>query len=576
MKNKIYFFFVAFFLIISATAFPQSKAELIDMLISKYSEYGYFNGSALVADNFSVVFEKGYGFANMEWGIPNKPDTKHRLGSVTKQFTSMLIMQLVEKGKIKLDGKISDYLSYYRKDTGGKVTIEMLLTHTSGVPSYTNREDFAGNIERKYFTPDDFVKEYCSGDLEFEPGSQFAYDNSGYFILGAIIEKVTNKKYADVLKQNIFDPLGMNNTGYDYSETILTKRAAGYEKEFLGYKNAAMLDMSLPYAAGSLYSTVEDLLLWDKALQTEKLLSKKNLDEIFKGRQDAYGSKYGFGWTIAKKKINDVEYNVIAHGGGINGFNTINYMIPEKGEVVILLSNAGGAPLNEITVKIIDILNGKEIVMPKQSLARRLYSIIQSDGIDKALSQFKSLKSEREAFDLKENEINDLGYELIRGNKIKEAVAILKLNTLEFPKSFNVYDSYAEVLLLDGNQDEAITNYKKSIELNPNNTSGIKALKNLGVTIEKKKAVEFSAEVLNQYAGKYQLAPNFIIAVTVNGKQIFVQATGQPKFEVFAESETKFFLKAVEAKVEFIKTNGKVTGLNLMQNGGVMPAKKID
>jgi CubicO group peptidase (beta-lactamase class C family) len=206
----------------------QSKSEKIDQLISKYNEYRYFNGSALVADNFDVVLKKGYGLANMEWNIPNAADTKHRLGSVTKQFTSMLIMQFVEKGKIKLDGKLTDYLPYYRKDTGDKITIEMLLTHTSGIPSYTDKEGFFQKESRKFYKPDDFVKEYCSDDLVFEPGKSVAYNNSAYFILGAIIEKVTGTTYEENLKENIFGPLGMKNSGYDLAEPILLKRAAGY------------------------------------------------------------------------------------------------------------------------------------------------------------------------------------------------------------------------------------------------------------------------------------------------------------------------------------------------------------
>ena len=554
----------------------QSKAEKIDQLISKYNEYRYFNGSALVADNFDVVLKKGYGFANMEWNIQNAADTKHRLGSITKQFTSMLIMQLAEKGKIKLDGKLTEYLPYYRKDTGDNITIEMLLTHTSGIPSYTSEADFIKNVSRKFYKPDDFVKEHCSGDLEFEPGKQYAYNNSGYFILGAIIEKITGKTYEAFLKENIFDPLEMKNSGYDLAESILLKRASGYEKSLEGYRNAPFLDMSLPYAAGSLYSTVEDLLVWDKALQTEKLLPKKFMDEIFKPRVDAFGAKYGFGWRIAKTKINDVEFDVITHGGGINGFNTINYFIPKKGQVVILFSNAGGAPLNEITEKIIDILNGKEAKMPAQSLTEHLADVIKEEGIKTAVDQFKQMKEEKDAFILRENEMNQLGYSLMSENKLDEAIAVFKLNVEEFPKSANVYDSYGEALLKKGNKEEAIVNYKKSLELNPRNTGAVKVLKENGVAVDEPKEIKLSAEILKQYIGKYQFAPNFIMTVTVNGERIFVQATGQPQAEIFPLAEDKFYPKVVEAQIRFIKENRVVNQLILLQNGREMPAKKIE
>ena len=298
-KNAIAFLcFVLIPFFVNAQTVPQK----IDELISKYSQLRLFNGSALVADNGKVIFEKGYGYADMEWDIPNDPQTKFRLGSITKQFTSMLIMQQVEKGNIKLDGKITDYLPYYRKDTGDKVTIHQLLTHTSGIPSYTNDPKFFSEVSRTYYKPDDFIKKYCSGDFEFEPGSQFSYDNSGYFILGAILEHVTGIPYDKLLQKNIFEPLGMKNSGYDWTEKIIPHRASGYEKNFGGYRNTDFIDMSLPYAAGSLYSTVEDLFIWDKAKFSPKLLQKKYWDMIFTKYIKAIGnSYYGYGYYYSYK-----------------------------------------------------------------------------------------------------------------------------------------------------------------------------------------------------------------------------------------------------------------------------------
>jgi CubicO group peptidase (beta-lactamase class C family) len=259
----------------------QNNTQKIEALMKSYNDYGQFNGAVMVAEKGRIVYEKGFGMANMEWAIPNQVNTKFRIGSVTKQFTAAIILQLVAEGKIKLDGKITDYLPDYRQDTGERVTIHQLLNHTSGIPSYTSRPEFFPEVSRNPYTPTDFVKKYTSGDLEFEPGTTFKYNNSGYFLLGAIIEKITGKPYAEVLKERIFTPLGMTDSGYDVYATLIPKRAQGYEKTADGYINAAYLDMSLPYAAGSIYSTVEDLYKWDQALYGEKILSAESKNLMF-------------------------------------------------------------------------------------------------------------------------------------------------------------------------------------------------------------------------------------------------------------------------------------------------------
>ena len=181
----------------------KTKAAQIDEVMTLANKYRLFNGSVLVAEDGKVIYKKGLGLANMEWNIPNTPETKFRLGSITKQFTATLIMQLVEQGKVKLDGKISDYLPDYRKDVGDKVTVHQLLNHTSGIPSYTGLPGFFQDVSRNPYTVGAFVKKYASNDLEFEPGSKFSYNNSGYYLHGAIVEKVTGKSYEQVLKEKI-------------------------------------------------------------------------------------------------------------------------------------------------------------------------------------------------------------------------------------------------------------------------------------------------------------------------------------------------------------------------------------
>src|ERR1044072_802000 len=232
---RLLFFAPALLLLCQHTLLAQDKSAKIQEVLALGHKYRQFNGIALVAENGKVIYKGAFGMANMEWEIPNTPDTKFRLGSITKQFTATLIMQLVEQGKIKLDGKLSDYLPDYRKDVGEKVTIHHLLTHTSGIPSYTGLPKFFEDVSRNPYKVDEFVKKYASGDLQFEPGSKFSYNNSGYFLLGAIIEKVTGKPYDEVLKEIFFDPFGMKNPAYAHYDTTLQNRAAGYSKTPDGY-----------------------------------------------------------------------------------------------------------------------------------------------------------------------------------------------------------------------------------------------------------------------------------------------------------------------------------------------------
>ncbi|MGE5437212.1 MAG: serine hydrolase [Syntrophothermus sp.] len=566
--------------LLSISSFAQSLEVKIDNLVKKYSDNRLFNGTVLVADESGVVFKKGYGLANMEWNIANQPDVKFRLGSLTKQFTAMVIMQLVQEGKIQLDKKITDYLDYYRKDVGDKVTIHHLLTHTSGIPSYTGRPNFMQVEARKFYTTENIVKELCSDDFEFQPGTQFAYNNSGYVILGAIIEKVTGKPYAEVLQERIFTPLDMKSTGYDLSETVLSKRAAGYEKVFSEYKNSSFLDMSVPFSAGSLYSTVEDLYKWDRALYSNKLLKKEFKDEYFKPRVEAMGGHYAYGWAIYKNKtfVDGKELTLTVHGGGINGFNTLLTRVVDDKKLVVLLNNTGTTVLNAISNSILNILYNKEPGIFKAPVSIHIGDVINEKGIDEGIKEYKRIQAEEpDKYIIRETELNELGYYYLTNKKFDEAIAVFKLNSETFPQSFNVYDSMGEALMKKGNKDEAIRNYKKSLELNPRNTNAVDMLKKLGVEAEVSKDAVVSPTILKTYVGKYELDKNFIFTITEENGKLYVQATGQPRTEIFPESETKFYAKVVNAQFVFQKDDkGNVTGLTLFQNGQELFSKKLN
>jgi len=472
---------VASFVILAlsaAAAAAVDKAAAIESLLKRHHDLGAFNGAALVAENGKVIFKKGYGLADFEWRIPNTPDTRFRLGSITKQFTATLILQLVEEGKLSLDTALAKALPYYRQDTGARVTIHNLLSHTSGIPSYTSQPNFFKDVSRDPYEVKDFVLKFCSGELEFEPGTTFRYDNSGYFLLGAIVEQLTGKTYAEVLKERILDPVGMHATGYDLATPLIEKRARAYERSLLGVHNAPYLDMSLPYAAGALYSTVEDLYLWDQALYTDKVLPKDAKERMWKPNLE----KYAYGWGIDTRPIGPgkAERQTIGHGGGINGFNTLITRVPEDHQLVVLLNNTGGTNLGAIFDGIADVLYGRSPAPVKEPVAKALYETIEKSGVAAAATRYRELKASRSAeFDLTEGQLNTLGYELLQQKKTADAIEVFKLNVEAFPESGNSYDSLAEAYMKAGQKELAIKNYARSLELNPNNRNAVDQLATL-------------------------------------------------------------------------------------------------
>lgn len=566
-----------FLLILATPILAQDKAAKIDQLISTYHDYGQFNGAVLVAQNGEILFKKGYGLAHMEWDIPNEADTKFRLGSITKQFTATLIMQLEENGKLSTDDVITDHLTEYPDEVGGKVTIHHLLTHTSGIPSYTGLPDFFADKSRDPYSVEEFIEVFSDLPLEFEPGSEYRYNNSGYFLLGAIIEEATGMTYEEALAQYIFEPLGMEDSGYDHHGTILKKRAAGYERAGIHYRTAPYLDMSLPYAAGSLYSTVEDLFIWDRALAGDKVLSAGQKEKMLTD----YINGYGYGWGVNEgRTFGDKDVTVVGHGGGINGFNTLIQRIPEDGHMVVLLNNTGGTNLGGMSAGVFEILYGGEADQPVKPISTEMAVAIEKKGVEKAVVHYKKLREENaDAYDFREEELNRLGYYYLEEGEMETAIAVFKLNTEAYPEAFNTYDSLGEAYMKAGDTDLAVANYQKSLEFNPRNENAKEMLAEMGVQVDEALGAEITvdAEILKGYVGKFQLQPGFVITVTQDDTQLFAQATGQPQFEIFAESETKFFLKVVDAQITFqVGDDGVAESITLHQGGRNMPAKRIE
>jgi len=331
----------------------------IDQLVTSYVSNGRFMGSVLVARNDALVFSRGYGSANLEWNIPNSPSTKFRIGSLTKQFTAASVLLLEERGQIRIEDPVRVYLPD-APAAWDNVTVFSLLTHTSGITEFTRLPSYR-SLKTLPATPEAIVAWFRDEPLDFPTGEQFRYSNSGYVLLGYLIERISGRSYKQFVEENIFMPLGMKDSGYD-SNTIMTNRAAGYTPGVCtssrtppcpGPVNAALIDMSVPYAAGGLYSTTLDLWRWERALFGGKLLSSRSVLKM----TTPHMSNYGFGLVVAGTGAQQV----IWHNGGIEGFHTFLAYYPDDNVTIVVQGNLNGPAPDEIGPLLGKLAHGEDV-----------------------------------------------------------------------------------------------------------------------------------------------------------------------------------------------------------------------
>jgi CubicO group peptidase (beta-lactamase class C family) len=307
--------------------------SLLEQYMQAQASVKGFSGPVLVMKNNKALLEKGYGMADLEWNIPVTPQTKFRIGSVTKQFTAACILQLVEQGKLSLDDKLSKFIPDFPK--GDSVTIHMLLNHTSGIASYTDLSEFR-NVESLSLTKDSIISFFKNKPYNFSPGTGWAYNNSGYFLLGYILEKISGQSYNDYLRQHILDELGMINSGVDKLDSVLPMRARGYQRANKKTVNADFISMEWPFSAGVLYSTVNDLYKWDRALYSTTILTESSKQKMFTPGMRSYG--YGI-------LIDSFENHLrIWHNGGIPGFlSNLSRFVNDDVCIIVLSNNESSA-----------------------------------------------------------------------------------------------------------------------------------------------------------------------------------------------------------------------------------------
>jgi CubicO group peptidase (beta-lactamase class C family) len=440
------FFFVAW----SASAQAGKVDEYVQAEMQKRNIPGL---SLAVVRNGEVVQAKGYGLANVELNVAATPETIYQSGSVGKQFTATLVMMLVEEGKLSLDDPIGKHIAG-APAIWQDITVRHLLTHTSGISNSLYQKI---NMRQDY-TEDELVQEIAALPLDFQPGEKWNYSNPGYVMLGILIHKVAGKFYGDLLREKVFEPLGMTSARIIDEADIIPHRADGYRLVDGALKNQEWVAPKLNTTAdGALYLTVLDMAKWDAALYSEKLLKRASLDlmwtpaKLKEGKAVPMG--YGFGWVTGEVR----GHRFVRHGGGWQGFSTNIVRYVDKKLTVIVLTNLAGVDAGVI-----------------------------ADGIA------------------------------------------------------GLYEP----------------------ELTPE--------------VIERKEVRIDPAVFDAYIGEYELAPGFVITISREEDRFWLQATGQQRAELFAESETAFFTKVADIVLTFVKDgNGAVTHLILRQSGGELEAKKI-
>ena len=526
-------------------------SRALDTLIEQQYPSDEPGGVALVAKGDEVLYEKAFGMANLELEVPMQTNMVFRIGSVTKQFTAVAILQLMEEGKLSLQDDITKFIPNYPTH-GHTITVHQLLNHTSGIMSYTdNPEIFNLEAMRKPLDPEELLELFKYQPMNFAPGERFLYNNSGYILLGYIIEKVSGESYAEYVRTHLFEPAGMEHSLYGDDKKVLKNRAYGYQPYEDGFVNADFLDMSLPYAAGSLMSTARDLFKWNQALKSGKILKPETLELAYQEGvlNDGSTIDYGYGWSLGEFK----GTRMISHGGGINGYVCYELWLPQEDLNVVVLLNSTGKSPETLALKVAAHAIGMpfpEKEIPLEVSALEEYSGVYEgdDEVRRAIfvedGKLFSQRTDGNPFRIIPFEKDKFYYEN-------------SLTTIEFQRDRNGKVTSALFMTAIG-EPEPLT------------------LTDLPLP-EKPEEVQLPVEILQRYPGQYELAPGFILTVTLEEGKLMAQATGQSKFEIFARSETLFFPKVVAATIEFLLgEDGKANALILRQAGQEMRAPKID
>lgn len=435
--------FIAILFLPLALAAQKDHPKKMDDYMKAQVDLKEFNGTALVMQKGKIIYEKAFGMADREWAVPNTIETKYRIGSVTKQFTAACIMQLAEQGKLSLDDKLSKYITDYPK--GDSVTIHMLLNHTSGIKNYTDMPAFWPKAVLP-MVPDSMIAIFKNAPYDFSPGSKWKYSNSGYFLLGYIIEKVSKTSYGDYLLKNVIQKIGLKNTNLDRNDSILVYRAKGYSKDESGWQNAMFISMDGPFSAGAMFSTVHDLQEWMKALMENKVVSPASVQKM----TTAYMNNYGYGLTIDSLGT----HKRIGHSGGIPGFvSNLGYFPAEDAYVVVISNNSADA--SQVAAGLASVLFDLPVYIPYTPKEIKLSAAQMEKFIGTYTSPGSSIDIIKNGDRLYRKRLGSLNIELKAESVTRLFYADGSDRFIEF--EFDKDGAFLKATLLNGNQETKLT-----------------------------------------------------------------------------------------------------------------------
>lgn len=530
----------------AGASFEEEVAENLKKVTS-----GDTSGLAvLVARDGKIVFQGGFGLADIEKKTAVTPETKFRIGSVSKQFTAAAMLRLAEQKKLSLDDTLDKYFPDFPK--AGGVTLRQLLNHTSGVHSYTSKPEFIGRV-KEAIEPAKLIEWFQNDPADFEPGKGFAYNNSAYFLAGEIVAKVSGKSLNDYLQEAFFKPLEMKSTGVYVNSSPPEGAAVGYSFTNDKFEPALDWDMSWAGGAGALYSTVGDLFRWNEALYAGKVVSQASLADMstpVKLPEGVEGEmNYGLGLMMFEVK----RLPAIGHGGGLNGWSSDLLRLPQQNCTVVVLAN--GLPIPP--------------QLTPSAISRALAEKLLADEISKLPAPTEDKSVDPKSFASYAGRYDYQGAVMtvtVEDDKLMAQLTGQGKNQI-FPKAkdkffWKVVDAEVEFVRDDKGQVTAARHSQGGVSF--------KAAR-LG-----EEKVKLTAEQAEAFVGQYNYGPGAVLTVSRDGTQLFAQMTGQPKFPIFSVAEDEFEWKVVAAKVKFEKDKeGKVTKGIHSQGGGTIEAPKV-